>query len=46
MTAHGLSFDVEDWHQLEAIRVDGCVGRILDLCDEAGVQRDRSSCPQ
>jgi polysaccharide deacetylase family protein (PEP-CTERM system associated) len=48
MTAHGLSFDVEDWHQLEAMRVDGapgpaspdvdgCVARILDLCDEADV---------
>ncbi len=49
MTAHGLSFDVEDWHQLEAMRVDGapgpasttvddCVARILALCDEAGVK--------
>lgn len=49
MTAHGLSFDVEDWHQLESIRVDGapgpaspsvdgCVDRILALCDEAGVK--------
>lgn len=49
MTAHGLSFDVEDWHQLEAIRVDGapgpaspgvdaCVARILALCDEAGIK--------
>lgn len=48
MTAHGLSFDVEDWHQLESIRVDGapgpasrtvddCMARILDLCDEANV---------
>jgi len=49
VTAHGLSFDVEDWHQLESIRVDGapgpaspsvdgCVDRILALCDEAGVK--------
>ena len=49
MTAHGLSFDVEDWHQLESIRVDGapgpaspdvdaCVARILELCDEADVK--------
>ncbi len=49
MTAHGLSIDLEDWHQLEAIRaggvpgpaspsVDGCVARILALCDEAGIQ--------
>jgi polysaccharide deacetylase family protein (PEP-CTERM system associated) len=49
VTAHGLSFDVEDWHQLAAIRVDGapgpvsagvdgCVARILDLCDEAGIK--------
>jgi polysaccharide deacetylase family protein (PEP-CTERM system associated) len=49
MTAHGLSFDVEDWHQLESIRVDGapgpasptvddCLARILALCDEAGVK--------
>jgi polysaccharide deacetylase family protein (PEP-CTERM system associated) len=48
VTAHGLSFDVEDWHQLAAMRidgapgpvsagVDGCVDRILALCDEAGV---------
>jgi polysaccharide deacetylase family protein (PEP-CTERM system associated) len=49
VTAHGLSFDIEDWHQLEAIRVDGapgpaspsvdgCIERILALCDEAGVK--------
>jgi polysaccharide deacetylase family protein (PEP-CTERM system associated) len=49
VTAHGLSFDLEDWHQLESIRVDGapgpaspgvddCVARILDLCDETGVK--------
>jgi polysaccharide deacetylase family protein (PEP-CTERM system associated) len=49
VTAHGLSFDLEDWHQLESIRVDGapgpasptvdgCVARILALCDEARVK--------
>lgn len=49
MTRHGLSFDVEDWHQLSSRRVDGtpsepsagvddCVARILDLCDEANVK--------
>jgi polysaccharide deacetylase family protein (PEP-CTERM system associated) len=49
VTAHGLSFDIEDWHQLESIRVDGapgpaspdvddCVARILALCDEANVK--------
>jgi polysaccharide deacetylase family protein (PEP-CTERM system associated) len=46
---HGLSFDVECWHQLSARRVDGvpsepsvvvddCVARILDLCDEMHVK--------
>jgi polysaccharide deacetylase family protein (PEP-CTERM system associated) len=46
VTLHGLSFDVEDWHQLVAMRLDGgvpgeptpdvdtCMARILDLCDE------------
>jgi polysaccharide deacetylase family protein (PEP-CTERM system associated) len=45
MTQHGLSFDIEDWVQLAARRVDGmtaepsadvddCIARILDLCDE------------
>jgi polysaccharide deacetylase family protein (PEP-CTERM system associated) len=49
MTQHGLSFDIEDWHQLVAKRVDGepgepsrdvddCVMRILDLCDELAVK--------
>ncbi|MBX3154683.1 MAG: polysaccharide deacetylase family protein [Deltaproteobacteria bacterium] len=49
MTRHGLSFDVEDWHQLSAIRaagrpqpvspkVDDCIARMLDLCDEAQVR--------
>lgn len=49
MTLHGLSFDIEDWHQLESIRVDGtpgeastsvdgCIERILDLCDDTGVK--------
>ena len=49
MTCHGLSFDVEDWHQLVAMRVDGqysspstdvdnCIARILDLCDELTIK--------
>jgi polysaccharide deacetylase family protein (PEP-CTERM system associated) len=47
MTQHGISFDVEDWHQLVEMRlrrpmrepsagVDTCVARILDICDELG----------
>jgi polysaccharide deacetylase family protein (PEP-CTERM system associated) len=46
---HGVSFDVEDWHQLQEIRisgrltdvhasVEGCIERILALCDEAGIK--------
>lgn len=49
MTRHGLSFDVEDWHQISSRRVDGavaepspdvddCIARILDLCDETNVK--------
>lgn len=49
MTQHGLSFDIEDWHQLVSLRVDGtpgaasksvdgCVERILDFCDEQGIK--------
>lgn len=49
MTRHGISFDVEDWHQLVAMRIDGtqsepspdvddCIARILDLCDELGIK--------
>ncbi|MBA3819650.1 MAG: DUF3473 domain-containing protein [Deltaproteobacteria bacterium] len=49
MTKHGLSFDIEDWHQLSAMRigrptpdasedVERCVARILDVCDEAQVK--------
>jgi polysaccharide deacetylase family protein (PEP-CTERM system associated) len=46
---HGLSFDVEDWHQLAELRLgettgppsalfDDCMDRILDLCDELGIK--------
>ncbi len=49
MTLHGLSFDIEDWHQLLSLRVDGmpgnasnsvdgCVDRILDFCDEQQIK--------
>ena len=49
MTHHGLSFDVEDWHQLVELRLDGtvgepssdvdeCVARILELCDQLEVK--------
>jgi polysaccharide deacetylase family protein (PEP-CTERM system associated) len=49
MTAHGLSFDVEDWHQLAELRLDGtagppspifddCMARLLDLCDELEIK--------
>jgi len=49
MTLQGLSFDIEDWYQLAGFRadgklsepsprVDGCIERILDLCDEMGVK--------
>jgi polysaccharide deacetylase family protein (PEP-CTERM system associated) len=49
VTRHGLSFDVEDWQQLVALRLDGtigepssdideCVPRILDLCEQLDVK--------
>jgi len=49
MTRHGLSFDVEDWHQLVGQRLDGtlgkpssdvdeCIARILELCDQLEVK--------
>ena len=49
MALLGLSFDIEDWHQLAGMRadgtfseasarIDGCIERILDLCDEVGVK--------
>ena len=47
MTAHGLSFDLEDWHQLVNMRLgrtpdepwrhfDECVDHLLEVCDELG----------
>ena len=47
MIKHGLSFDLEDWHQLVSLRLgqppgepwryfDECVDRMLALCDDVG----------
>jgi polysaccharide deacetylase family protein (PEP-CTERM system associated) len=45
VTLHGLSFDLEDWHQLVTLRMGGtpgepwrhfdeCVDRVLEVCEE------------
>jgi len=49
VTRHGISFDLEDWHQLVELRLNGtvgepssdvdeCVTRILELCDQLDVK--------